>query len=54
MEGRATAGLRSKPLAIRVMGSWNMLPEVLELGSVREFQGRLDDAWLSIFEEDSL
>lgn len=40
---------------MRVLNGWNKLPkEVIEVGTVREFKGGLDNAWLSVFVEDSV
>lgn len=47
-------GLRSKLFAIRVVSAWNKPPEeVGDVGSVREFKGRLDNVWLSVFGAES-
>lgn len=37
------------------MNGWNTLQEELvEVGSVRQFKGRLDSAWLAVCGEDSV
>lgn len=40
---------------MRVVSDWSELQEkAVEMGSVLEFKGRLDDFWLSVLGEDSL
>lgn len=48
-------GLRSKSFATGVTNGLNKLPEdVVEVGSVCELGRMLDNAWLSVFGEDSV
>lgn len=50
-----TTGLGRKLVAIRVVNERNeLLEEVVEVGPVRDFKGRLDNMWLFVFGEDSM
>lgn len=50
-----TIGLRSKSYAIRVVNDWIKLPEEkVELGSLGDFKGRLDNVWLAVLGNDSV
>lgn len=47
-------GLRGESFDIRVVISWKkLLEEVVEVGSLREFKGRLDNVWSSALGEGS-
>lgn len=55
MKDQITTAFSGKSFAVRLLAGWNEPPEELvEEGSVREFEWTLENAWLSVFGEDGV